>query len=183
MTSLFLIFALCFLPNVIHSSIPFFINPDCDIPSCKDFSQGALYYGNHIIGEKKIHMIYSSYHELTIMVMETDKTASPQFNYTALQLKNYTGAFKFPDAGPYNSLTLVIRRLMEFNDPDDTGLLHDNQRALNSYLLSDFPINNLTSANNNTDRATFEYLLGEVRIYFNLSKENFLFSVKWHIKN
>jgi hypothetical protein len=162
MISVVIIFSLCFLPNLIDSSIPFVLNPDCDIPECKDFSQGALYYGSHLVGDNKIHMIYSSFDELTIMMMQTGKDEPLIFNYTALASKNYTGAFRFNGTWPVNSLTLIVRRLIEFNDTDDSGMMTETHNTTNSYFLSNLTLTNLTSDNNHTNQPSFEYIIDEV---------------------
>jgi C1A family cysteine protease len=166
MISLLIIFSLCFLPNLIHSSVPFVLNPDCNQDECKDFNNTALYYANHLVGDSKIHIIFSSFEELTIMVIQTDKMASAIFNYTtlynALSTKNYTGALRFNDTNLIDSFTLVIRRLIEFNDTNDSGMMDVNNNTTKSYFLSNLTMTNITFANNNTIQPVFEYQLDQV---------------------
>lgn len=168
MISFLFIFCFCFLPNLIYSNVQFVLNPDCDIPSCREYSNGALYYGNHILGDKKIHLIYSSHYELTIIILQTSKDASPIFNYTAIAERNFTGAFRFEETGATNSFTMIIRRLIEFNDPDDTGKMNDNQASLNTYVLSNYSMSPLTSKDNVTEQPSFQYLFHQVKFYINL---------------
>jgi hypothetical protein len=167
MISLLIIFSVSFLPILIHSSVPFVINPDCDRQECKEFKQGegALYYANHLVGDNKIHMIYSSFDELTIMIMQTGKSDTVKFNYDAIFSKNYTYAFQFDDGDtrPVNSFTFILRRLIEFNDTGDTGMMDENDHTMNSYLLTNLTLTNLNfTTNNNTIQPSFEYQLHEV---------------------
>jgi len=167
MISLLIIFSVSFLPNLIDSSVPFVINPDCNIPECEEFKQGegALYYANHLVGDNKIHMIYSSFGELTIMIMQTGKSNFPTFNYTAIMSKNYTDAFRFDDdIRPVNSFTFILRRLIEFNDTSDTGMMDENDHTMISYFLTNLTLTNLNfTTNNNTIQPSFEYQLNEVK--------------------
>jgi hypothetical protein len=171
MISLLIVCSLSFLPNIIYSSIPFAINPGCDLPQCKEINETALYYAKQSVGDNIVHIIYSSFDELTITIFETAKDYGPIFNYTALFAKNYPGAIQFNGTEPTNSFTLVLRRLIEFNDKDDSGTMikYDNdtmseyENTTNSYFLTDLKTNNITFQSSTTDQPTFQLPLPMVK--------------------
>jgi hypothetical protein len=162
MISILIIFSLSFLPNLIHSSITFIPNPGCDTSQCRDANQEAFYYANHTIGDQTDHIIYSSFDELTISMFQMSKTSSPIFSYTGLYAKNYTNAIQYTGAKPTNSFTLVIRRVIEFNDTDDKGVMpgYLDPNTTKSYFLSNLNRSNITLGN--TDQPSFQYRIDEV---------------------
>ncbi len=163
MISLLIICSLSFLPNIIYSSIPFAINPGCDLPECKEINQTALYYAKQSFGDNIVHLIYSSSDELTITVFELPIGYSPIFNYTELFAKNYSGAIQFNGPKPTDSFTLVLRRLIQFNDKDDNGTMSEYDKTTNSYFLSDLKTNNSTFQSSTTDQPTFQLPLPMVK--------------------
>lgn len=164
MISILIIFSLLFLPNLIHSSITFTPNPDCNVKQCKDSDQEAFYYANHTIGDKTDHMIFSSFDELSISIFQAAKTSIPTFDYTQLygEKKNYTDAIKFDGTGPTNSFTLVIRRIIEFNDTNDKGIMPDylDPNITTSYFLTNLTRNNISLEN--TNQPSFQYRIDEL---------------------
>ena len=164
MISFLVIFSLFFLPNIIQTSIPFLINPNCnqDLPQCNTPGYPALYYANHIVNNDAIHIIYSSLDALTISVFQTSKGHDPMFNYKALFSGDYRGAIKFTDTKPLNSFSLVLRRLIEFSDENDNGKMNDyNITAV--YYLTNMTTNNVTFYNNVTYQPAFQFPLAMVK--------------------
>ncbi|CAF4458076.1 unnamed protein product [Rotaria magnacalcarata] len=157
-----LILCLCFLPNLIYTSVPFILNPGCDLVECQEPNNPALYYANHVIGDDRIHMIYSTLDELTISIFQTVKTCVPIFNYSALFSHNYTGAIQFPDTKPSNSFSLVLRRLIQFNDKNDDGFIDPEDKTITSYFLTNITATNVTFRNNNTNQPSFQLPLNSL---------------------
>ncbi|CAF4464611.1 unnamed protein product, partial [Rotaria socialis] len=151
-----LILCLCFLPNPIYTSVPFILNPGCDLVECQEPNNPALYYANHVIGDDRVHMIYSTLDELTISIFQTVKTCVPIFNYSALFLRNYAGAIQFPDTKPSNSFSLVLRRLIQFDDENDDGFINPKDKTITSYFLNNITATNVTFRNNNTNQPSFQ---------------------------
>ena len=149
--------------QTIHSSIPFLMNPGCDLMECKTPGYPAIFYGNHFVGDDTIHILYSSLDELTISVIQTRKGYGPHINYTALFNHNYPGSISFGDTTPVNSFSLIIRRLMKFDDTDDTGDLNENQNSIISYWLKNLKTN-ITRRDNNTVQPSFQLPLNDVNI-------------------
>lgn len=160
MISILIIFSLLFLP--IHSSITFTPNPSCNTQQCTEGNQAAFYYANHTIGKNTDHLIFSSFDELTICMFQTSKTSSVIFDYTGIYEKNYTNAIQIPDSAAIDSFTLVIRRLIEFNDPDDKGVMPNNldPNTTKSYFLSNLTRSNITLQT--TNQPSFQYRIDDV---------------------
>ncbi|CAF2865382.1 unnamed protein product [Rotaria sp. Silwood2] len=156
MIFLSIILCLSLFPNIIYTAIPFILNPDCDLLECEHSNYSALYYANHVVDEDKIHIIYSTFDELTITIFKTGKSYSPIFNYTALFSRNYTGAIQFIDTTPTNSFSLVLRRLMEFDDEPKMADLTKCENTTISYFLHNITATNMTILNNNTNQPTFQ---------------------------
>jgi hypothetical protein len=172
MISLLIIFSLSFLPNLIHTSVPFTLNPGCDLPECKETGYPALYYGSHVVDNKAVHIVYSSVDELTISIFQTAKDDSPIFDYDALFARNYSGAITFKDRiRPANSFSIVLRRLFEFNDTNDNGLMDDGDHTIITYFLRDIETNNDTFRYNVTNQPQFQIPFQVVRN----KRLNFLF--------
>ncbi|CAF1015082.1 unnamed protein product [Adineta steineri] len=136
------------------------MNPGCDLPQCKTPDQPAIFYANHYVGDDTIHILYSSLDELTISIIQTKKGYGPHINYTALFNRNYRDSISFGDTTPINSLSLILRRLLRFNDINDTGYLNPNDTTIQSYWLNDLSTN-ITYRDNNTDQPSFQLLLKE----------------------
>jgi hypothetical protein len=168
MISFLIIISLSFLPNLIDSTVPFVLNPACNISQCNQTGQSALYYANQLIGDKKIHMIYSSFDELTLMIMQTGKNDSPIFNYDATYSKNYSNSFQFDGTKPVNSLTLILRRLIEFNDTNQSSQMDGKDNTMISYYLNNATLSNAT-LDKNTNQPSFEYRLDKVKKPKNIS--------------
>jgi hypothetical protein len=146
----------------IHSSVPFILNPGCQPEQCKNLSHSGIFYGSQSVGEDTIHILYSSFDELTISIIETRQGHVPQINYDALINKNYTDAITFIDTYPLNSFSLILRRLMKFDDPNDTGLINENDTTIQSYWLNQLETNITREDNNNTYQPLFQLPLNDV---------------------
>ncbi|CAF1381874.1 unnamed protein product [Adineta steineri] len=155
MNSLVIIFSIICLPNIIYTSIPFTRNPGCDRPECKEFNHQALYYAKNDIDDNTVHIIYSSFDEITISIFQTAKGVNPTFDYAAIFEKNYTNAIDFHGAKLNNSLTLVLRRLIQFNDINDNGKMDVNDNTTISYFISNIKTTNATFQDN-TEQPTFQ---------------------------
>lgn len=167
MTCNYIIFSLSliYFAKTIHSSIPFQLNPGCDLSQCQTSGYPAIYYANHDIDNNTIHILYSSFDILTISIIETKKGNGPHINYTALFNKQYSNAIVFEDTTPLNSMSLIIRRLMKFNDKDDTARLNDHDDLIESYWLNELKTN-MTRQDYNTSQPSLELSLNNVSIYF-----------------
>jgi hypothetical protein len=139
------------------------MNPGCDLIECNTPGHPAIFYGNHFVGDDTIHILYSSLDELTISIIQTRKGYGPHINYTALFNHNYPGSISFGDTTPVNSFSLIIRRLMKFNDEHDTGDLNVNQNSIKSYWLKNLSTN-ITRRDNNTVQPSFQLPLNDVNI-------------------
>ncbi|CAF1019509.1 unnamed protein product [Rotaria sordida] len=148
------ILCLSLFSNIIYATVPFILNPDCDLLECEQPDYPALYYANHIVDDNKIHIIYSTLDELTISIFQTGKNYMPIFNYTALFSRNYPGAIQFVDTKPTNSFSLVLRRLIKFDDINDEGNMAKGEN-ITSYFLHNITTNNVTISNS-TNQPTFQ---------------------------
>ncbi|CAF0879835.1 unnamed protein product [Rotaria sordida] len=155
-----LLFLIC-LTKTIHSSIPFIINPGCDLIECQISGYPAIFYANHFVGNNTIHILYSSFDELTISIIQTKKGYGPHINYTALFNRNYSNSILFEDTKPLNSFSLIIRRLIKFNDKDDTGHLNKDDNSIESYWLNGLKTN-ITRQDNNTNQPSFQLPLDTI---------------------
>ena len=152
-------------PQTLHSSMKFVMNPGCNETKCITPGYPALFYASQYIGPDTIHVLYSSLDELTISILQTKKGYLPQINYTALFQGNYPNAITFGDIVPINSLSIIIRRLMKFNDKDDTGYIDSNDTTIESYWLKNLKTN-ITCQDNNTVQPAFELPIDDVNIIF-----------------
>ncbi|CAF2439514.1 unnamed protein product [Rotaria sp. Silwood2] len=130
-------------------------NPGCDLAECQTSGYPVIFYGNHSIDDDTIHILYSSFDELTISIIQTKKGYGPRINYTALFNKNYSNAIVFENTTPLNSFSLIIRRLMKFNDKDDTGRLNKDDNSIESYWLNELKTN-IARRGNNTNQPSFQ---------------------------
>ncbi|CAF4230067.1 unnamed protein product, partial [Rotaria magnacalcarata] len=158
---------LIYFSRTIHSSIPFIINPGCDLAQCETSGYPALFYANHFIGNDTIHIFYSSFDELTISIVQTKKGYEPHINYTALFSKQYSNSIVFEDTTPLNSFSLIIRRLIKFNDKDDTGRLNDDDNTTESYWLKGLKTDT-TRQDNNTNQPSFHLPLDNINGVLNV---------------
>ena len=150
----------------VHTSVPFVMNPGCTLVQCRTAGQPALFYANHPLDEDTLHILYSSFDELTISVIQMKTGHALRFNYTALFSKNYSGSISFGDTTPSNSFSLILRRLLQFTDPNDTGRLNGNDEDVQSYWLNEM-------RTNITDRPSFYLpLANEVRASPRLSSSS-----------
>ncbi|CAF4216055.1 unnamed protein product, partial [Rotaria sordida] len=125
-----LLFLIC-LTKTIHLSVPFIINSRCDLIECQISGYPSIFYGNCFVGDNTIHILYSSFDELTI------------------------------NTKPLNSFSLIIRRLIKFNDKDDTGHLNKDDNSIESYWLNGLKTN-ITRQDNNTNQPSFQLLLDTI---------------------
>ena len=163
------LFSLMFLPNAIHSSVSFIRNPNCNDTRCQPPLQPALFYGKQIVSGKVNHMIYSSFDQLTIIIAQSDATVSPTFDYNAFFEGNYNETMLFPEGSSINSFVIVLRRLIEFKDSGDKGVMNDDSEQ-KSYYLTDLIRNNVTD---DSEQPKFEYNINEVcenRLNFQLKE-------------
>ena len=161
MIAIFILFSLTLLPNGIYSSMNFVRNPGCNDPRCHALNESTLFYANHTIDNTTTHMIYSSFDQLTIMIIKASNSWSPVFNYDALFAGNYTAAMNPIDTSPAYSFVIVLRRLIEFNDSKDSGTMDGNPATTKSYFLTDLNRSNVTDTP--TDQPRFAYYIEEVR--------------------
>ncbi|CAF0735873.1 unnamed protein product [Adineta ricciae] len=155
------VFLLTVLTKSSHCSVPFVINPGCDLPECLLPGYPAIFYAYHYLADVTIHILYSSLDELTISIIQTKKGYGPHLNYTALFSGNYSGAISFADTVPLNSFSLIARRLMQFDDKNDTGILNENDASIQSYWLNDLHTN-LTRDNKNVTQPSFQLPLKNI---------------------
>jgi hypothetical protein len=146
------------------------MNPGCNLPACNTTDNGAVFYTYQFVGEDTIHILYSSFDELTINVIQTKKGYGPSINYTALYNRTYSGAISFGDTTPSNSFSLIIRRLMQFNDASGSGRLYENDTSVQSYWLNRLKTN-MTRQDNNITQPSFYLPLEAVKILFNYLEE------------
>lgn len=164
------LFILISFTKTIHTSIPFIMNPGCDLTQCTTPGYPAVFYANHYLGDDTIHILYSSLDELTISIIQTKKGYGPHINYTALFNRNYAGSITFGETTPINSFSLIIRRLIQFNDKDDTGRLIDNDTSTQSYWLKELNTNT-TVGGNSTTQPSFQLPLENVTTLFDRRKK------------
>ncbi|CAF4150808.1 unnamed protein product, partial [Rotaria sordida] len=103
----------------------------CDLIECQISGYPSIFYGNCFVGDNTIHILYSSFDELTI-------------NTKSL-----------------NSFSLIIRRLIKYNDKDDTGHLNKDDNSIKSYWLNGLKTN-ITRQDNNTNQPSFQLLLDTI---------------------
>lgn len=176
MHALLILVSLSLLPALIGASVSFTINPGCDLPACKEYGHTALFYTEHLLGDDAIHLVYSSFGELTVSVFQTGKNAKPTFNYTALFANDFIGAVQFDGTKPVNSLSIVLRRLIEFVDANDDGMLTDKDNITASHWIGNIDTNNVTFTNTTTEQPRFQLPLDTVRIASSLTEDIGVFS-------
>jgi hypothetical protein len=143
----------------------FVMNPGCNETQCITPGYPAIFYASQYLDGYTIHILYSSLDELTISILQTREGYIPKINYTALFQGNYPNAITFGDIVPMNSLTLIIRRLMKFNDANDTGRIDANDTSIESYWLKNLKTN-ITSQDNDTVQPAFLLPLNDVNREF-----------------
>jgi hypothetical protein len=132
-------------------------------------NHSAIYYANYSIANETIHIIYSSFDELTINIFSTYPNHGAKFDYSALLAKNYSSAIQFGEITPKNSFAFILRRLFQFNDRDDTGRMNDNDNTTIEYSLRDIVITNATLTNSSTNQPTFELAIPSVNYCYRSS--------------
>ena len=137
------------------------MNPDCNLTECTTPNNPSIFYASQFVGDDTIHILYSSLDELTISIFQTKKGYGPTINYPALFNRSYTNAITFGDVSPTNSFSLIIRRLMRFNDSQDTGRLDENDQTIVSTFLKDLKTN-LTQHDQNITQPYFQLPLDDV---------------------
>ena len=152
----------------VHMSIPFVMNPGCELIQCRTAGQPALFYANHSLDEDTLHILYSSFDELTISIIQMKKGHGLRIDYAALFNKVYNGSISFGDTTPSNSFSLVLRRLLRFNDQNDTGRLGDPDQDIQSYWLNELKTN-VIDAKNSTDQPFFYLPLNNDRLTVDIS--------------
>lgn len=182
MNSILIILSLAFLPNFIYTAVPFVLNPGCDLSECKNYSNPAIYYANYLVNDMKIHILYSTFDELTISIFQTTKDYTPEFNYEALFERNYSAVMPYTTTLPSNSFSLIFRRLIEFNDTDDNGFISPKDTIINSYYLCNITTTNVTLQNPQTTQPSFEIPLDMVINFSLISNHKVFFCVgEWFI--
>jgi hypothetical protein len=118
------------------------MNPGCNLPQCNITGNPAIFYGFQFVGDYTIHILYSSFDELTISIIQTKKGYGPSIDYSALFNKTYSDAISFgDDISPTNVFSLIIRRLIKFNDSSDSGHLNANDTTIESIWLNGLQTN------------------------------------------
>lgn len=161
MITIYIFFFLTLFPHVIDSSMNFIRNPGCNDTRCHALDQPTLFYTNHTDGDRTNHLIYSSFDQLTIMIIQASNSWSPVFNYDALFAGNYTAALNPIETSPVYSFVIVLRRLIEFNDPNDSGMMDGNLNTTKSYFLTGLTRGNVTD--DETQQPSLQYYIEEVR--------------------
>lgn len=141
------------------------MNPGCALTECNTTGNPAIFYGSHFVGDDTIHIFFSSFNELTISIIQTKKGYGPSINYQALFNGTYSGAIQFRDTTPSNIFSLVIRRLIQFNDSSDTGKLNLNDTTIESHWLNKLQTN-ATHEDANIVQPSFYLPLENVNILF-----------------
>lgn len=156
-----LVVLLC--PSAIFAAIQFTLNPNCTLADCEEIGRPAIYYANHFLGNRTIHIVFSSLDQLTINIFDTNNKAVPSFNYAALFAGNYSGAIQFEkDTVLYNSFAIILRRLIQFNDPKDTGRFSTDDPTLITYDLTNIGLANTSNWNASTDKPSFQLSIPSV---------------------
>ena len=141
------------------------MNPGCYEPRCTTPGNPAIFYASEFLGPDAIHILYSSLDELTISIVQTKKGYGPIFNYTELFQGNYSDAITFGGIIPIDSLTLIIRRLMQFTDKNDTGRINESDTPIQSHWLRNLATN-ITRYANDTYQPSFVLPLDDVNRQF-----------------
>jgi hypothetical protein len=141
------------------------MNPGCTLPDCNTTGNPAIFYAHQFVGDNTIHILYSSFDELTISIIQTKKGYQPTIDYLALFNKTYTNAISFGGTAPSNSFSLIIRRLIQFNDSSNSGHLDENDTSIHSYWLNGLQTN-LTQQDDNIIQPSFQLPLDTVNILF-----------------
>ena len=141
------------------------LTPGCDLLECGQIGLPAIYYGNRSFDNRTVHIIFSSFDQLTISIFDTKTDYVPAFNYSALFKSNYTGAVQFKDDDrPQNSFSIILRRLIQFNDAKGTGKINDEDNTTITYDLKNIGTNNQTSFNTSNDNPVFQFYIPEVNL-------------------
>lgn len=144
------------------ASISFKLNPDCQV--CNSTSTKNIYYGQTVLNDRKNHIIFSSFDDFTISIFQTNSSSNIQFNYDALFAREYEKAIHVTDGSRiFNSLSIVIPRLIEFNDAKNTANMDDDSSTIVSYYLKDLIADNVTDTD--TEKPTFRFELLNVCCY------------------
>lgn len=143
--------------SILHviTSVPFVLNPNCSLDACRMGKHGNLFYGYKDFDEDRIHVMFSSFDQLTISLVKTRQEFVPIFDYVSLMTGNYSGAINFIGTQFLNSFSLMIRRLIEFDDETNT--------IVNSYWLNQCQTN-MTMSITNYDQPTYFLPLDDVRL-------------------
>ena len=116
---------ICLWIRQYNTTVLFQLNPGCDLSACQTSGYPALFYGNQPLKNSSMHVLYSSFDLLTISIIETRRNVYPHVNYSLLFDKSYSRAINFGSSGPLNMFSFVFRRLMLFNDTNDTAKIND----------------------------------------------------------
>lgn len=160
-----IVFLSLLLPSIVIGSVPFYLNPGCSLIECEQIGLPAIFYGTQTIGNRTIHLLFSSLDQLTLSIFDTKLNVAPSFNYSALFARNYSNAIQFNDAKPFNSFSIVLRRLIQFNDVKDTGRINVSDPTIITYDLKDSLTTNRTSVNKTNENPIFELPLPVVKSF------------------
>jgi len=144
------LFILCISTS--FASISFERNPGCDLNECQNSSLPSIFYAKRIFNNRTVHIVFSSFDQLTINIFEMKIDSSPLFNYPALFERNYSNAISFNDSTPLNSFAIILRRLIQFNDSNDNGKFDKNDPTIVTYDLT-----NIASANSTKENPVFQF--------------------------
>ena len=146
--------------------IAFDLNPGCSLDQCHLADKPALFYTHQYVSDGSIHIFFSSFDLLTISIIETRRGFLPTVNYSALFNRNYSGAIYFEDTEPMNSISLTLRRLIRFDDENDSGMFNENSTVIESYWLNRCETNR-TDGSVNITRPSFLFPLNDVEEVLN----------------
>lgn len=148
------------LLSLTSASISFKLNPDCKHELCNSTDTKDIYYGETVVNDRKNHMIFSSFNDFTISIFQTNASSNIQLNYDALFAEDYEKAINVTDGSILNSLSIVIPRLIEFNDVNNDANMNNDLSSTISYYLTDLIYDNVTATD--TDKPTFRFELQNV---------------------
>jgi hypothetical protein len=124
---------LLLLPTICFAQVSFILNPGCSLTQCQQQGQPALYYGFQQFDNATVHIIYSSFDQLTISMFSTQRGETPTFNYTSLFARDYINGIRLDNMTVSNSFSVVLRRLLEFDDDSDSGRMDNTVNTTLAY--------------------------------------------------
>lgn len=154
-------------------SVPFSINPGCNLTECEDPLSSSIFYSKADFVNSSIHVFFSSFDQLTISVAETKPGDSLKINYSEIFTENYSNSIRFVDASPLNVISVVVRRVIEFNDVNDEGKIDPLDNTTFAYSLSNAKANHTSFPGATTDKPNFNIPLNGVKSFKTEKRKNF----------